>query len=97
MAVTAVASRPWSEHAGGQVKRVAAWGPRVADVLGAVAITVMSILHTGQSATGPVAAAMAFMAASFAVWIRPVPDVPLLAGGPAGPTIEPGEPGRRCS
>lgn len=52
---------------GGEVKRAAAWGLLVTDLLADVAITVMAILHTAQSGTVPGTAALALMAASFAV------------------------------
>ena len=49
------------------MKRIVAWVLLAVDVLGAVAITVMVILGTAPSATVPAAAALVFMALSFAV------------------------------
>jgi hypothetical protein len=45
-------------------KRAAAWGLLVTDLTADVAITVMAILHTAQSATVPGTAALALMAAT---------------------------------
>jgi signal transduction histidine kinase len=49
------------------VKRIVAWVLLAVDVLGAVAITVMVVLHTARSATVLSTAALVFMALSFAV------------------------------
>lgn len=51
---------------GVRVRRAVAWGLLAADVLGAVSITVVAVLHTTRSATVPSTAAPSFMAMSFA-------------------------------
>jgi signal transduction histidine kinase len=56
-----------ARRAGAQVKRVMAWVLLAVDVLAAVAIMVMVILHTAPSATVPATAALVFMGLSFAV------------------------------
>src|SRR5262249_19485329 len=64
MPVAGVCLRPGP---GGEVKRAAAWGLLVTDLLADVAITVMAMWHTAQPAPVAGTAALALMAASFAV------------------------------